>query len=333
MAIFDDIGAIVAAEVARDGSAGSNGWLFVGGVGGVAVLSKADGSGWDTSTGLSVNFTGLTSGMSFKQVGNYQHVRKLIQDDQYLYVLTEEKLDRIDLTQSNVGLGTISVSTVATVDTVPGVGAHGSFLDALVSEKLVVIATSNGLFRISNGLDVRLVDTISASWELVATPEDIGAIRQLFAVTQTGRAQDIARKSDGGNLYALSAYRGKDQAKVFRFEIQQVVGTSVSDTTMQRLPDLFVQNVDSYFVNFGVFRNLFANDGSLFFGTRSKHDDDHSVATVLFAKGGVQTGSRFLSNKEIPIDLRESSLIASMIQSSATGSWLVAGDHGMNANE
>ena len=331
--VLDDLGPIVAAEIARDGSAGSNGWLFVGGSGGVAVLSNANGSGWNTATGLATNFTGLVTGMSFKQVGEYQQVRKLIHDDQYLYVLTETQLDRIDLTLGNVGLGTASVKTVAMVNTIPGVGADGSFLDAVVSEKLVVIATSNGLFRIANSLDVRSVDTVSASWELLSTPEDIGAIRQLIAVTQTGRAQDLARESNGGNLYAMSAYRGKNQAKLYRFEVLQVVGSSITDTTVQRISDLYVQNIPSYFVNYGLFRNIFATDGALFFGTQSQSDDEHSVATLLHATGGVQTGSRFLSNKEIPVDLSESSLISSMIQSSATGSWLLAGDHGIRANE
>ncbi len=331
--VLDDIGPIVAAEVARDGSSGSNGWLFVGGSDGVAVLSAANGSGWNTTTGLATNFTGLTAGMSFKTVGDYQRVRKLIHDDQYLYVLTETQLDRIDLTQGNVGLGIVSPTTVASVATMQFVGVGGSLLDAVISEKLLIVATSNGLYRLGNGLDVRTADAVLASWELLSTPEDIGAIRQLVAVTQTGRAQDLARSSSGGNLYAMSAYRGKNQAKLYRFAVAQVVGSSITDTTVQRIPDLFVQNISSYFVNYGLFRNIFATDGALFFGTQSQMDDEHSVATILHAKGGVHTGSRFLSNKEIPVDLSESSLIASMIQSSATGSWLLSGDHGVRVNE
>jgi len=331
--VLDDIGPIVTAEVARDGSAGSNGWLFVGGSGGVAVLSKADGSGWNTATGLSTNFTGLTAGMSFKKVGEYQQVRKLIHDDQYLYVLTENTFDRIDLTQGNVGLNSIAPKTIATADSIPVARVGGSFLDAVISEKLAIIATSNGLLRVANGFDVRTAEAAIASWELLATPEDIGAIRQLIAVTQTGRAQDVARTSNGGNLYAMSAYRGKNQAKLYRFEVKKVVGSSITDTTVQRISDLYVQNIPSYFASYGLFRNIFATDGALFFGTESKNNDEHSVATILNATGGVQTGIGFLRNKEIPVDLNESSLISSMIQSSATGSWLLAGDHGIRANE
>ncbi len=330
--VFDDIGPIVAAEVAKDGSSGSNGWLFVGGNGGLAVLSKASGAGWDTSTGLSDGLTGLTSGMSFKTVGSYSNVRKLIHDDQYLYVLTSSKLDRIDLTQANVGLGSIAVSTIATKEQIPGVGATGILLDVVISEKLLVLATNAGLFRLANGLDARTASDVDF-WPQLATPEAIGPIRQLFAVSKTGRAQDIARKTGGGNLFALSAFRGKNQAQVFRFDVQQVTTGSISDTTIRRIADLFIENIPSYFVNFGLFRNVFATDGALYYGTRSKHQDDIPLVTVLFSTGGVQTGSRFLTNKLIPVDLRDSDLIAAMIQNSATGSWLVGGDLGVRSNE
>lgn len=331
--VLDELGPIVAAEIARDGSSGTNGWLFVGGSGGVAVLSKANGSGWDTVTGLATGFSGLTAGMSFKKVGSYEHVRRLINDDQYLYVLTESQLDRIDLTQASVGLGILSATTIASATSFNEWPTVGSFLDVVVSEKLICLATSKGLYRLSNGLDARIVDTRSATWQLLTTPEDAGAIRQLVAITKTGRMQDLARTSDGGNVYALSAYRGKNRAAVYRFAVAQVVGSSITNSTVQRISDLYIKNIPSYFASYGLFKNLFATDGALFFGTESQHDDEHSVATILYATGGVQTGSRFLSNKEIPVDLNNSSLISAMIPTMATGSWLIAGDHGIRVNE
>ncbi len=331
--VLDDIGPINAAEIARDGSGGANGYLFVGGVNGVAVLSKANGAGWSTATGLSTGFTGLTNGMSFKTVGNYKNVRKLINDDRYLYVLTSTQLDRIDLTVGNVGLGTVTPITIATRETVPGIGATGSFLDALISQQLLVLATNAGLLRIANGLDVRTIDSDGIAWQVVDMPETIGPVQQLFAITKTGRSQDIAQKINGGNFLALSAYRGKNLAEIVRFDVNCVTSTGVIDTTVARITDLFVENIPSYFVNFGVFRNLTATDGALYFGTRSKQFDNNPLVTVLNASGGVQTGSRFLSNKVIPVDLSDTTLIAAMLQSSATGTWLVGTDGGIFANE
>ena len=331
--VLDDIGPIVAAEIAKDGSAGSNGWLFVGGSGGVAVLSKEDGSGWDTASALADGLTGLESGMSFKKVGDFAQVRKLINDDQYLYVITNNEIVRIDLTLETPGLGSISAATIATSASVPQLGDGSTFLDAIVSEKLMLIGTDAGFFRLADGLDARTVDSNSAAWQLLATPEGVGPVRQLFAISQTGRAQDIAREVGGGTLYTLSAYRGKNQGQLHRFDVAQVTTSSIDDTTVRRVNDLFVENIASYFASFGLFRNVFATDGSLFYGTRSKMQENSSQATVLNSKVGIHSGSRFLNNLLIPAGLADSTLIAGMIQNSATGTWLIAGDHGLRANE
>ncbi len=331
--VLDDIGPIVAAEVAKDGSAGSNGWLFVGGSGGVAVLSKEDGSGWATASALSDGLAGLESGMSFKKVGDFSQVRKLIHDDQYLYVITNDEIVCIDLTLETPGLGSIFATTIATSASVPQLGSGSTFLDAIVSEKLMILGTNAGLFRLANGLDARIVDSNSATWQLLATPEGAGPVRQLFAISQTGRAQDIARKTGGGMFYTLSAYRGKNQGQIHRFDVAQVTTGSIGDTTVQRVNDLFVEGITSYFASFGLFRNLFATDGSLFYGTRSKMQENSSQVTVLNSKMGIHTGSRFLNNLLVPAELADSTLIAGMIQNSATGTWLIAGDHGLRANE
>jgi hypothetical protein len=332
--VLNDLGPINAAEFARDGVAGANGYLFVGGIDGLAVLSNPDGSGWSTASGLSVGFEGLVDGMSFKKVGQYTNIRKLINDGQYLYVLTTSQLDRIDLTQGNVGLGIISPTTVAMTALVPGVGVDGSFLDAIISDRLLLLATNQGLFRIANGLDVRTIDSNGIAWQRIAAPEAIGPIRQLLAITITGRAQNSATDLNGSNILALSAFRGKNQAQIVRYAINPVTASGVVDTTVQRINDLFVENIPSYFANFGSFRSLMATDGSLYFGTRNKYPGNtNAMVTVLHSIGGVQTGSRFLTSKVIPLDLNGINLIAAMIQNSATGSWLVASDQGMRANE
>ena len=330
---LDEIGPIVAAQVAQDGTGGANGWLFVGGTGGVAVLSKADGSGWPTASGLSDGLAGLESGMSFKKVGDFSLVRKLIYDDGFLYVITNTEIVRIDLTVGSPGTGSVSATTLATTTSIPQLDSGSTILDAVVSEKLILIGTNAGLFRLVNGLDARMVDTNSAAWQQLPTPEGIGPVRQLLAISQTGRAQDVARRAGGGTLYTLSAYRGKNQAQLHRFDIAQVTTGSISDTTVRKINDLFVENIPSYFARFGIFRNIFATDGSLLYGTQSKFQENSSQVTVLNSKEGIHTGSRFLNNLVIPAGLAGSTLIAGMIQNSATGTWLIGGDHGVRANE
>jgi hypothetical protein len=329
---LDDIGPIVAAEIGVN--PGASGWLFVGGSNGVAVLSKADGLGWDSAAELSDGLAGLTAGMSFKSVGEFSQVRKLIYDDSNLYVITQSEIVRIDLTSGTPGLGTISATTLATIENVGSTGVDGAFLDAIVSEKLLIVATNGGLFRLADGLDARTVDIHSVSFKQIDTPEGIGPVRQLFAITSTGRAQDIARSTGGGMFYSLSAFRGKNQAQLHRFDVANVIGSSIGDTTVQRVRDVYVEDIPSYFASFGLFKSLFATDGTLFYGAQSTMQDIDAQLTVLASRmENVHTGSNFVSNLLIPAGLEGTTLLAGMIQNSATGTWLIAGDQGLRANE
>ncbi len=85
------------------------GYLFVGGSRGLAVLTAPDGSGWNTASGLGPNFAGLTNGMAFKTLGDYSFVRRLIVDGNFLYVVSAKRIDRIDLSTAP----TFTATTVA----------------------------------------------------------------------------------------------------------------------------------------------------------------------------------------------------------------------------
>ncbi len=329
--VLDDLGPIDTAQVARDGFSGSNGYLFVGGIGGVAVLSKANGSGWDATTGLSDGLSGLTAGMAFKKFGTYSFVRKIVNDDQYLYILTNKQLDRIDLTQGTPGLGSFTAQTIATADNL--VTAPGSFLDVIVSGRLAMLATSKGLLRIADGYNVQTLGNDSFAWQIVETPEGAGPVRQLVAATKTGRMQDVARSVNGGLVYALSAYSGLDQGKVFRYAIAQTAASNVNGNSVQKVDDLFVKDKPAYFANYGNFKNIFATDGAAYFGAVSKQLDNDALLTILFSRSGLHSGSRFLSNRVVPVTISQASILSGLILNSATGSWLLGSNDGLRINE
>jgi hypothetical protein len=105
--IFDkselSIGAINCAEVARS-TAENKGWLFVGGSGGIAVLSQNNGFGWNGSEGLfalsAKGFPGPDYTFKIINLGtgnSFTDVRKLICDGTYLYVLTAKNLYRLKM--------------------------------------------------------------------------------------------------------------------------------------------------------------------------------------------------------------------------------------------
>lgn len=328
---LSEISPIIAAEII---ASNSQGWLVCGGCRGLAILSDEAGAGWDLATGLGPNFQGLTKGMSFKRIGDYTLIRKLMYDEGYLYILTDTKLDRIKVNAKNIGLGNMNPITLATVERVPGAIKNGVFLDFVVSGKFAVIATSSGLIRVGNNADIsKARKEADVDWTWVPVPESGGPVYKLITFTSTGRAQDLTQNF-GGNLYALGANRGKERAQLNRFVVH---GQDVIDDTMLLpLPDLFIKDRPSFLVNFGDQRTVFATDGSVFFHARSReHQVNARVDALPILQSPPASGFRFqgprssLVNTGIPTD----SFIGSILRESASGSWLISGDFGLRVNE
>jgi hypothetical protein len=329
--VLNDIGPLVAATVATDGQ--KNGWLFVGGSRGLAVLSKMDGGGWDPAIHLCDGLQGLAAGMSFKKVGNYSFVRKLIMDEHFLYVLTDTQLDRIDLRQP---LEQLSVVTLASTNDQTIVGKRGALLDFLVSEKCALLATGTGLYRVGNGCDIRTAcHTNELYWTLIPLHEGLLPIMQLVPITRTGNSTDLARLS-GGYVLVLSSSRGRNIARVHRLVINPVENSCITDTTVELFPDYFIKNIPSYFISFGLYRNKLMTDGSLYFSFNSRKDGDKNpFISLLQPTMQARTGVRFVGTRAVtvPIALSDATCIASLTRNSATGNWMIAGDFGLRINE
>ena len=78
--VLADIGPIIAAAIGVNDMT-QQGYLFVGGACGLAVLAQENGDGWSTVIGLGKNFDGLVDGMRFITLDEYCFVRKLIFDE------------------------------------------------------------------------------------------------------------------------------------------------------------------------------------------------------------------------------------------------------------
>ncbi len=313
------IGPITTAAVA---SAIGQGYLFVGGFGGVAVLTTPAGNGWDTSIGLGTNLVGLINGMSFKPVGNYTYVRKLIYDSDFLYVLTDTTLDRLDLTTAG-----FPATTLARITDFPGTNAKSVLLDLVVSGKYASLATTVGLFTVGNGANIQTANAFSdVGWSGV--PVAGNSVQpayplQLLALSQTGRTQDVAR-GQGGNIYLLNAYQGKSNAALARFTVQGVDAAPITSDTLQPLPDIAFQGSLAPYINYGDFVNRITTDGAYYLNARPQN---LTIPTML--KSG--RSRRFFVT--MPLNLSAGSMIMNMVRNSATGSWLIAGDSGMQVNE
>lgn len=320
--VLDECGALTQAELGQEGT---NGFLFIGGSGGLAVLTRPNGDGWNSATGLAAGFFGLTDDMTFKKVGEYTFVKKLIHDGGFLYVLTANTFDRIDLAASNFATGVVSATTLATPSDFEMFNANASFADCIVSEKLALLGTSNMLFRVGNGNNIRTAANFDAvEWQAVTIPEGLLPIVSMNVVSNTGNIVDAAL-NNGGNIYVIDGNIGKNRARVHRFCIADLSASQITDTTVQHIPDIRKQNIPTFFGNFGVFTPTMQTEG-----TGVMYALEQNLTTAPCVKN-VTEFPRDATSLAVP--LTDASCITRIVRSNISGSNIVAGDFGLQINE
>lgn len=313
---LQQLGPITCSEVTRDGINGTEGRLFVGGTNGLGVLILNDGEGWDATHGLGPNFTGLVTGMSFIKLGSYTFIRALFYDGNFLYVLTDKILDRIDLTLSDFSTGVLSATTLATASALPGAGVRDTMMDFMASGKFALLATSSGLYRVGSGNDITsATSSDDVSWTSVPIVLSVGPVTQLICSTSSMLAQDFANLG-GGNVYALNAYVGKNKGQINRFAVADVSASDVDDNTILPLPD-YSGAVSVPKLNFNSFRDKIATNGAT---NCYAVDKNLATAPLVYVAFGFGFGA------QVPLDVGSTSRMSSLAPDSATGSLVVAGD-------
>lgn len=321
--ILADISPITHVALARTPES-SSGWIFVGGDRGLAVLSTPTHHGW---TSLESGFKGLIEDMSFKMVGNYSYIKKLVIDGNFLYVLTDTSLDRIALTNSTFIPNEFEATRLAEVGQASFTQPNTFFNDLVVSDKLALIATQRGLFRVGNDRDITTaLNAHKLDWTPVSIPDNFaGPIAHLYATSSTGRMQDSAKNGTDGHLYVLVSDRGRNRAQLNRFAIASVETDGITENTIQPLPDSFrslakIAKNKSYYTNFGEFRDVFGTDGAVAFHARGKEViivTNMQAVPNLFVNTGIQIGDN----------------IPSLILNSASGTWFIGNEGGIHTNE
>jgi hypothetical protein len=294
--------------------------------------------------------------MSFKVLGSYSLVKKLVHDGEFLYVLTDNQLDRISLTATALNPITFSATTLARADLPPFNNTGATFFnDLLVSEKLALVASYNGLWRVGTGADIRTAsNSHDAAWVSVSVAQNFaGPVTQLYARSTTGQAQDVAKDGTDGQLYVLSADRSRNRAQLNRFAISEVTTSDVTQNTVQAFPDFFTETkttptmgVPAYFANFGEFRDTFATEGALNFHARSQ---EISIASNLKLMANyttigamntvtvneVRSGFPFLGVRSLltPSGIEGGHDAPFLTLNSALGTWIIGNEYGIRTLE
>lgn len=332
------IGSITSAEIVTDGTYS---WLVVGGKNGLAILTKPDGTSWLNNPGLGSGFSGLTSDMSFIPLNKFNFVRKLVSINNRLFVLTPYSLTRLEINSSNL-INNNVVSTVLAVSS--DLAPNASFTDVIISGPLAILASSIGLFRSGNQVDVNFAIEKSASkWTPIILPESSGYLNGLapivkfLAISPTSYEKDVLTNSSGisqnpfsGNLYVLNAYVGYHQAQTYRLALD--FSGIVNDNTVKLFPDIFTNNLRTYYNSFGTYRNSIYYDGALFFATRNAYNGNRPFASILppSLRGGQI--ERYALTTEIPLNINNNHSIVRLLRANSLGNYLIAGDFGIRIN-
>lgn|GEM_PF-1514939 len=320
------VGPLCSADFARSNNA-DEGWLFVGGYGGVAVLRQVNGLGFDSSGPLdSLTAGGFPgTGYSFKIVtpqnahNAFDHVRKIACLDRVLYILTEDALYSVDFAANK--FADAPAAPLGEVELIlPEIPNTAAFLDFIIlagqpgmNTFRALLSTTVGLFAITHN-GVRYV-----AQEVQVGGKSLGQVihMQYFSSTQ-GTLSLI------GNLYILAADIAKVPAetKIYRFAVNANAGLTVLPIpTNNVIPVGLV-------VDLSEFRsNIFA-DGSTILHTRGRHFGDMNYLAAI-PTTDLKSPTQLTSNLGLTTN---NTNIGVVVRDSASGALYAPGDWGVRAN-
>jgi hypothetical protein len=323
---LDTIGPICTCDVSRI-KAADLGYLFVGGFGGVAVLRKTDGTGWDgrdDQGAVDWSETGVGGDdYAFKTLGSFLQVRKVLCDglegSRKLYIATVDSIYRIAIAETkfkDTDPDPLDPRRISKPD--------GYILDMLIISGVsgevdtkLLVATTKGLFLSDYITDVD--ENKTPAWRNITLNSDanllLPAAHLFFISSEKGGI------TKDGNLYLLAADLSLNLANVYRFNVQSSEVTAFNES-----------NGNDDFYSIGALKTNFVTDGAIGFLQLSKHlDISHFLTrmTLLTNKTRIRN-----SEQVIGLDLDANAYnVGIMVQNSASGAWVVPGDWGIRVNE
>ncbi|MFH1644654.1 MAG: hypothetical protein ABIA74_05800 [bacterium] len=319
--VLNQIGPICCSEVSRISTAGNYGWIFVGGFGGLAVLSDNNGDGWNTNIGLNdYQFQNILPGFTLKKIGDFSHIRKLVSDpdNNFLYVVTDESIYKIEMDANNFSAAGAPLVTGTKINLPTSI--QGTFIsDFMICGNLGLLATIYGLFKTEDLKGTPII------WEEVKINSGIPGI----GLTSLGPIQSLSflsrlRGGDTatGNLYVLAADMSLDLATVYRFYVENDALILIKEDDARH-----------YFYQIGEFRSNFITDGVFGFHMLPKNFGRIGFLKKINISSNV---SNFRSSeKTINLDTTENLAynVGLMVRNTATGAWVVPGDWGIRVQE
>lgn len=325
--VLKDIAPLTCVEVARLEGTGE-GWLFVSGLNGVAVLADATtGAGWDAVTGLlNLSAGGFPKGnFVFKKLtpstaGNsFTYATRLRARDGYLYVMTMDSLFAVEL---NVA----KFASPANVLAEEKLQLTNLPADALLSDFLPIREArssdnSRGILTTTKGLFATKFGTNPTAQPVTVNGKNLGVLAPMSYVSQTrGQA------SEKGNVYVIEVDSSCNTGKLYRFDVDGALTLGTNSIKAIKNSDM----LEGPFLSLGEYRFNITNDGSFIFHTLPrdfKHDEFLNMNAF-----SLPTITRQLTPL-LDVNQECSAVVGRVVREPASGALLVPGDWGVRLNQ
>lgn len=314
------IGSVVTTAFGNDGIGDGQNWLFMGGDSGLSVLSHDDGTGFTylPNTGAAASL--IDGNQTCKTLGNFTFVKKILNDNNFLYVMTNNAVYRIALATAKFTAVSPAALDVVQVVTAAQLNSYAYCLDMLIDNGFILLGTTAGLYSIN--VQGGLPGVVTP----ISIPFGLSAVSKIQTLSTTANPANFYTSS---NLYVLSIDFATEQARLNRFTITNGVVTPIQDQLLK--------DQDYPLLIFDYMSNNMFIDGS--FGFVTSYKIGKQPATVKYLKSTLSAGysgrhfSLNASTSDIAIAPAMNSIgITGIVRDYASGSLLMAADFGLLAD-
>ena len=329
--VVSTIGPVCTSTMSQDAS--NNNWVFIGGYNGLAVLANStNGSGVGSAI---TSLADIPEAFTFNQIQlrataiaagiHFSHIRKIMSDGTYLYVMTDTMLCSFQMTaeffsQTPTALAANDFWSYSIPNTTL---SDFELANDNAHHICVILATNKGLYSLNSDTEGYTTLTLAG---------DIGPVSQLNFIKSVNDT-DFSVPLEG-NLYALAANMPQNTGKIYRYFVNN--GTVTPIEVYSAGVSLATNGLVG---NFQKFRGNFITDGSFIFDQCSLHCDDSSylnmapLSPLTNATAHVLPLSTFSLTSALDINTDNNFNIAQITRDQGSGAWIVPGDFGVRVNQ
>jgi hypothetical protein len=320
---------LIAAEIAHNGI---NHWIFVAGASGVSVLTN-DLTGYTWINGLQNISSDPFDGETWKLVGDFSSVKKLVWDQTYLYVMTKTELYQIALDPNKFKATPTAALNATLITSSTNVSANSFFLDMIIDNGFCLIGTTNGLFSLNlpsgQATQINIPDGLNCASQLITSSQSYQPQREFKALS---------------NLTVLNNSFGTQQARINRFVIQNSVVLPFDDFLAGYISSGVITGKPTSFVRFNDYMSSYFTDGTWnlacsYFQGINQPSNTQATPLVQQLIAGISAGTSSssvimgMASSYAPLTfLRGAINQTSLVRESTSGSLLINGNFASHAN-